>query len=54
MNTELTLIDNQSALPVVGQFDGLANNATFSVGSMTFRIRYNRGTGNDVTLIRLA
>jgi len=55
VGASITLIDNLGAGPVTGTFTGLANNATFSVGAMTFRIRYNAGSGgNNVTLSRTA
>ena len=51
----LTLVNKTSAGAVSGIFSGRADNTTFSVagpgGNFTFRIRYNGGDGNDITLI---
>ena len=50
----LTLVNKTSAGAVSGTFSGRADNTTFTVagpgGNFTFRIRYNGGDGNDVTL----
>jgi hypothetical protein len=50
-----TLIDNQGANPIFGQFDGLTNNAFIDAsangGNAFFRIQYDGGTGNDLVLI---
>lgn len=50
----LTLVNKTSAGAVSGTFSGRADNTTFVVagpgGNYTFRIRYNGGDGNDVTL----
>ncbi len=55
IGASLTIIDNAGAGPVAGTFAGLANNAVFNVGAMTFKIRYNVGSGNNnVTLTRTA
>ena len=35
---------------VSGTFTGLAENATFTIGLVTYRISYTGGTGNDVVL----
>lgn len=45
-----TLIDNQGANPVTGTFTGMTNEHVFAAGSGFFRIRYDGGDGNDVTL----
>ncbi len=52
--TAVTILENQSALPINGTFAGLAQNAVMAFGGMTWRIRYNQGSGNDVVLQRLA
>jgi hypothetical protein len=49
-NTTFRIIDKSSPGAVTGTFAGLPDNATFSVGSTTFRIDYDGGTGNDVVL----
>src|SRR5262249_1450636 len=43
-----TLINNDGTDPVNGTFAGLAEGATFMVGTVTFQITYAGGTGNDV------
>ncbi len=45
-----TLIDNQGGNPVTGTFTGMTNEHVFAAGSGFFRIRYDGGDGNDVTL----
>ncbi|MCW2972157.1 MAG: hypothetical protein JWN72_430 [Thermoleophilia bacterium] len=51
----LTIVDNYSADPIVGTFDGLAQGATITVGGFAYRVSYTDGSGsNDVTLTRLA
>lgn len=47
------IIDNNGTDAVVGTFAGHPNNSTFTIGTRTFRIRYNGGTGNDVVLIHV-
>jgi len=37
---------------VAGTFAGLPDGALLDIGSRSFRIRYEAGTGNDVALIR--
>jgi len=54
INTVFTIFDNQGANPVSGTFQNKAQNATFTVSGMTFRISYTGGTGNDITLTRTA
>lgn len=53
IGSSVTIIENQSSNPTNGTFAGLPQNAVLSFGGMTWRIRYNQGTGNDVTLLRL-
>ncbi|TMQ32483.1 MAG: hypothetical protein E6K70_18285 [Planctomycetota bacterium] len=48
------LISNDGVDAVVGTFTGLAQNATFSAGGMTFQINYQGGDGNDVVVTRIA
>jgi fibronectin-binding autotransporter adhesin len=45
-----TIIDNDAADAVTGTFAGLAEGATFTLGSTVLKISYKGGTGNDVTL----
>jgi len=44
------LISNDGADAVVGTFAGLAEGATFKVGTSTFSITYVGGDGNDVVI----
>jgi hypothetical protein len=52
------IVDNQGTSPVSGAFAGLPKGARFKVkvgsSTMTFRINYSGGTGNDVTIRRIA
>ena len=48
--TVLTLINNTSAIPISGTFSNLADGSTLTVGSNTYRVSYEGGTGNDLTL----
>ena len=45
-----TILDVAGVNPVGGTFAGLAEGAVFSSGGDTWRISYQGGTGNDVTL----
>jgi autotransporter-associated beta strand protein len=47
---ELAIIQNDGADPVVGTFAGLPEGALVKVGDTEWRISYQGGTGNDVTL----
>jgi T5SS/PEP-CTERM-associated repeat protein len=50
-----TLIDNQGANPISGQFNGLTNNAFIDASGngsdAFFTIHYDGGTGNDLVLV---
>lgn len=48
------IIDNQSANPVTGQFDGIAEGGTYVSQGVTYRVSYQGGDGNDVTLTVIA
>ncbi len=48
--TVLTLINNTSAIPISGTFSNLADGSTLTVGSNTYLVSYEGGTGNDLTL----
>jgi hypothetical protein len=52
--TIFTIIDNDGTDAVSGTFAGLPQGATFTTGGLGFRISYVGGTGNDVTLTRVA
>lgn len=45
-----TIISNDAADAVTGTFTGLAQGATFTVGTVTYSISYTGGDGNDVVL----
>ena len=49
-----TIIDNDASDAVTSTFNGLAEGATFTIGSTPFQISYIGGTGNDVTLTSIA
>ena len=49
-----TIIRNDSALPVSGTFAGLAQLGTFTNSPLVWRINYQGGDGNDVTLTLLS
>ncbi|MEK7781193.1 MAG: autotransporter-associated beta strand repeat-containing protein, partial [Verrucomicrobiota bacterium] len=46
----LTILNNDGADAITGTFNGLPNNSFLTIGGLLFQIRYNGGTGNDVTL----
>ncbi|HKO57006.1 MAG TPA: Ig-like domain repeat protein, partial [Thermoanaerobaculia bacterium] len=48
--TQLVIVDNDAADPVVGIFAGLPEGATVAAGGEQFRISYIGGSGNDVVL----
>ena len=50
--TTFVLIDNDGADAVTGTFNGLPNNSLLTISGQLFRLHYNGGTGNDVTLVR--
>jgi len=50
---QFVIINNDGTDPVVGTFNGLAQNGTLYVGGQLFQINYAGGTGNDVVLTRL-
>ena len=50
----LTLIDDTGINTISGTFSGLAEGATFTSGSTTFKISYVGGSGNDVTITHMA
>ncbi|HXU77168.1 MAG TPA: autotransporter-associated beta strand repeat-containing protein, partial [Methylomirabilota bacterium] len=45
-----TIVLNYSAGAVSGTFNGLPNNSTLTLNNRKFRVRYNGGSGNEVTL----
>ena len=48
--TVFTAINNTAATPISGRFSNLADGSTFTVGSNTYLVSYQGGTGNDLTL----
>ena len=48
--TVLEVIDNTSALPIVGTFANLADGAILRVDRVKFQVSYTGGDGNDLTL----
>ena len=48
--TVVTLISNTGATPITGTFRSLPDNSTLVVGANTYRVSYEGGTGNDLTL----
>lgn len=46
----LTIIDNQSNVPITGAFNGLADGSLVDLGGSILRLNYAGGDGNDVTL----
>lgn len=48
----MNIIDNDGADAVVGTFASRPEGFLFQVGTQLFRIRYARGSGNDIVLIR--
>jgi len=48
------IVTNDGVDAVTGTFSGLAENASLTVGLQTFSIHYAGGSGNDVTLVRVA
>ena len=49
-DTIYTIINNDGSDPVVGTFNGQAEGSLVTVNSVSYRISYVGGTGNDVTL----
>jgi fibronectin-binding autotransporter adhesin len=49
--TVFTIINNTSAIPISGTFSNLADGSTLTIGNNTYRVNYEGGTGNDLTLM---
>ncbi len=47
------LISNDGTDKIIGNFSGLTEKDTFTVGDYTFRITYKGGTGNDIVITRI-
>ena len=60
MGSAFVIVENDDADPVTGTFSGLAEGANFTISRadgtvpLIFRISYRGGSGNDVTLTRVA
>lgn len=54
VSNQYVLIANDGTDTVKGTFNGLSEGATINSGSVSFRITYQGGTGNDVALIQTA
>jgi autotransporter-associated beta strand protein len=48
--TVFTIINNKAGIPISGTFSNLADGSTLTVGSNTYLVSYEGGTGNDLTL----
>ena len=48
--TAFILINNTANSPIIGAFSNLADGSTLTVGSNTYLVSYEGGTGNDLTL----
>ena len=48
--TVFTIIDNTATTPISGTFSNLPDGSTLTVGSNTYLVSYEGGTGNDLTL----
>jgi hypothetical protein len=45
-----TVIDNTATTPIAGTFANLPDGSTITIGSNTFQVNYEGGSGNDLTL----
>ena len=54
LGTAFVIITNDGVYAVSGTFNGLPENSLVTVGTQPFRIHYAGGSGNDVTLVRVA
>lgn len=48
--TIFTVINNTSANPIAGIFSNLSNGSMLTSNGTNFLVKYNGGTGNDLTL----
>ena len=53
VDASFIIINNDGMDAIVGTFAGLGDDTTFSIGGNAFRISYDGGSGNDVTLTAL-
>jgi len=54
IGSSFEILDNEGTAAISGTFAGLAQGSTLKANGMTFKISYKGGTGNDVTLTRIA
>ena len=54
LGASFVIITNDGVDAVSGTFNGLPENSLVTVGAQPFRIHYAGGSGNDVTLVRVA
>jgi hypothetical protein len=52
IGSEFTLIDNAGSGLPEGLFNGIPNGGLFAASHQLFRVFYDRGSGNDVVLLR--
>ena len=50
VSNNYVIVMNYGAGAVTGSFAGLPQNSTLTVGEQKFRVRYNGGSGNDISL----
>ena len=50
IGTVFTAINNTSANPIAGTFANLPDGSIFTVGRNNYRVSYEGGDGNDLTL----
>ena len=48
--TVLTVLENTAETPIAGVFSNLPDGSTFTVGLNTYKVGYEGGNGNDLTL----
>jgi hypothetical protein len=48
--TGFTVINNTAANPIIGTFSNLPDGSMFTVNGNTYRVNYEGGDGNDLTL----
>jgi uncharacterized repeat protein (TIGR01451 family) len=54
IGNSFTIIKNTGSSAIVGTFNGLKQNGTFTQNGMVFRISYTGGSGHDVVLTRIS
>jgi len=50
IGTVFTVINNTSATPIAGVFSNLPDGSTFTSNGNSFKVNYEGGDGNDLTL----